>query len=250
MEIKNKNIALFIDFDNFNNEQHFKILIEELEQMGNILYKGAFYSDTKDKEVKEKATNYGITDFIVEPSYSKGKNTVDIRMALDVQDMLFYKEYIDCFCLATNDLDFAPILKRLKLKNKTVIGAGLSGTNQLYKKICDRFISVDTIEQAIGNENNKKSQTVKNKSNSINLNDKKVKELIELVNNIMDNNDKDDQGYIQFSVVIENLYKKLPDFNPKNYGASNNKTSIFFKDILKEVYSMKIESKTYFIKLK
>ncbi|UZQ32090.1 MAG: NYN domain-containing protein [Spiroplasma phoeniceum] len=32
------------------------------------------------------------------------------------------KDYVDCFCLATNDLDFVPIVRRIKQKNKTVIG--------------------------------------------------------------------------------------------------------------------------------
>ncbi|AOG60891.1 hypothetical protein SHELI_v1c09420 [Spiroplasma helicoides] len=116
MEITNKKIALFIDFDNFNNKDYFKILIEELEQMGTILYKGAFYTNTQDSSIKEKALEYGITDFIIEPSYSSGKNAVDIRIALDVSEMMYYKDYIDCFCLATNDLDFAPILKKIKIK--------------------------------------------------------------------------------------------------------------------------------------
>lgn len=91
--------------------------------MGNVIYKGAFYSNTDDKNIYEKGEKYGFNDFIVDTTYSSRKNAVDIRIALDVMEWL-RKDYVDCFCLATNNLDFAPIVRRIKQKNKTVIGVG------------------------------------------------------------------------------------------------------------------------------
>ncbi|ALD66375.1 NYN domain-containing protein [Spiroplasma cantharicola] len=252
MEINNKTIAVIIDFDNFNKDLHLQILFNELEQMGNVIYKGAFYTNTVDKDVKNKGIKYGINDFIVEPSYSKGKNAVDIRIALDIMELL-NKEYIDCFCLATTDLDFAPIIKKLKQRNKFVIGSGLSSTKEEYKKLCHRFISVDKIEEALedtkevkskNNNQNQKSKIANNRNNE------SIKELVKIVNLILKNSEKDNEEYIQFSVIIENLYKKIPDFNPKNYGFSNNKPSLFFKDTLKDTYDFKQSNKTLYIKIK
>ncbi|WP_338990101.1 NYN domain-containing protein [Spiroplasma endosymbiont of Seladonia tumulorum] len=147
MEITNKTIVLMIDFDNFNSDEHLNILFDELKQMRNVIYKGAFYSNTDDKNIYKKGKKYGFNDFIVETTYSSRKNAVDIRIALDVIKWL-RKDYVDCFCLATNDLDFAPIVRRIKQKNKTVINAGNLEKSQEYKKLYHRFISVDKILNA------------------------------------------------------------------------------------------------------
>lgn len=255
MEIVGKTIAVIIDFDNFNKEEHLDILFEELEQMGNVIYKGAFYSNSKDKKVQEKGIKYGINDFIVEPSYTKGKNAVDIRIALDVMEWL-NKDYIDCFCLATNDSDFAPIIKKLGQKNKVVIGAGMSTSKEEYKKLCHRFISVDKIENAKIVEVVKKEQIVKKE---IKLKEKDIIDntkisdvdyLTETINLIIKNSELPEDGFIQFSVIIENLYKKMPDFNPKNYGPSSSKPSLFFKDKLGSHYLYDQRGKTLYIKMR
>ncbi|WP_342268503.1 NYN domain-containing protein [Spiroplasma endosymbiont of Aspidapion aeneum] len=251
IDINDKIIAVFIDFDNFNNEADLKILFDELEQYGSVIYKGAFYTNTKDKNVSEKSKEYGINDFIVEPSYSNGKNAVDIRIALDVMEWL-EKEYVDCFVLATNDLDFAPIAKRLRQKNKIVIGAGTASKSEDYKKLFSRYISIDIIKNAT---HSKPIDDVKDK-NVTTIKDKKIPitnsliELIKITTLILNNNEKDEEGYIQFSFVIEELYKKIPDFNPKNYGSQNNKPSLFFKEKLKDNFDIKQVGKIHYIRIK
>ncbi len=162
-------------------------------------------------------------------------NAVDIRIALEVMDIAS-KDYINCFCLATNDLDFAPILKKLKEKNKLVIGAGNFNTNDNYKKLCDRFISVDKIYEA-QNENK-------------NYEDKKsIHDLVETVKSIINDLNEED-GHVRFSQVIEGLYKEIRDFNQKNYGSKNSKTSKFFQNDLEKYFNLKLTGKTYFIKIK
>lgn len=165
MEITNKTIVVMIDFDNFNNEEDLNILFDELEQMGNVIYKGAFYSNSNDTKMNEKGKKYGFNDFIVETTYSTQKNAVDIRIALDVMEWL-RKDYVDCFCLATSDLDFAPIVRRIKQKNKTVIGAGVIRNAEDYKKLYHRFISVDKVLKA--KTSNDKKELVKNNSTKSN----------------------------------------------------------------------------------
>lgn len=269
MEIVGRTIAVLIDFDNFNSEKHLEILFDELEEMGNVIYKGAFYSNSNDKKVHEKGIKYGINDFIVEPPYTVGKNAVDIRIALDAMELL-NKEYIDCFCLATHDSDFAPIVKKLREKNRIVIGAGLSTSKEAYKKLCHRFVSVDIIEtanadktkkdiEAIG-KNNENVKTKKNKEKKVDVvNEEKIaiektsnslKELIKIVNKIIENLEAQDDGFILFSIVVENIYSVIPDFNPKNYGAPNNRPALFFQTILKKYYIVKANNTVFYIKRK
>lgn len=234
MKINNKTIAVMIDFDNFNQEEHLKMLFIKLEKMGNIVYKGAFYSNTKDKDVETKGIKYGINDFIVEPAYSEGKNAVDIRIALETMELL-NKEYIDCFCLATNDSDFAPIIKKLKQRNKIVIGAGSKANND-YQKLCHEFIIVNTIAEAC---KIKETETV----DVIEL----VRVFKEIIISMEDK--KDSQGFIFFSVFVKKIYEKISNDDLKKYGFPVNRISQFFKKKLNAYFLLKTEEKTTYIKI-
>ncbi len=220
-ELKNRKIALLIDYDNFNEDKYIDILIDELNGMGELLIKDAFYSNFKDSKIKDKMIKHGI-NLIMEVPYSEHKNAVDIRITIEAMDLL-RKEFIDCFCLATNDLDFTPIIKRLKRENKIVIGAGKQLTKGEYKKLFNRFINVDQIDTS-------------NKNNKDNIENKDLEELFVIINNLIE--EDNENGKTLFSRLIEQLYKKKPDFNPKNYGAKNNKASNFFKENLKEKYKL------------
>ncbi|WP_233485630.1 NYN domain-containing protein [Spiroplasma sp. ChiS] len=123
------------------------------------------------------------------------------------------KDYVDCFCLATSNLDFAPIVRRIKQKNKTVIGVGVIRNAEDYKKLYHWFISVDKILKA--KTFNDKKELVKNnstKSNETKELTKAKEDLIRKVDLIIKENDSDSKGFVQFSVIIENLYKKVSNF--------------------------------------
>jgi uncharacterized protein (TIGR00288 family) len=108
-----------------------------------VLVKYAFYSNLIDASAKKKFIEFG-----VEPksqiAYSSGKNAVDISIVLEAMELL-RSDYIDCFCLATNDSDFTPLVKRLKKYNKFVIGAGVQAvhlTIHIAKEIYDARLAV------------------------------------------------------------------------------------------------------------
>ena len=231
IELKNLKIALLIDYDNFNEDKHIDILINELNEMGELLTKDGFYSNFQDSKIKDKMIKHGI-NLIMEVPYSEHKNAVDIRITIEAMDLL-RKEFIDCFCLATNDLDFTPIIKRLKRENKIVIGAGKQATKDEYKKLFNRFINVDQIDTS-------------NKNNKDNIENKDLKALCVIVDNLITEN-SDENGKALFSQVIGQLYKKKTDFNPKNYGAKNN-LSTFFKENLNKKYKLTKEKTSIYIK--
>lgn len=235
IELKNLKIALLIDYDNFNEDKYIEILINELIEIGDLLTKDAFYSNFSDSKIKKKMINHGINP-IMEVPYSEHKNAVDIRMAIEAMDLL-RQPFIDCFCFATNDLDFTPIIKRLKRENKIVIGAGKKSTKEEYKKLFDRFINVDQINDS----------TKKSKKNYIqSKEDKDLIKLFTIVDSLIER-DSNEDGKALFSRVMDQLYKKKPDFNPKNYGASTSKAAMFFQTKLKNKYKLTTKEKIYYI---
>lgn len=231
---KKKKIALLIDYDNFNQEKYFPILLEELNEIGDVLIKYAYYSNLKDQTIQNKFIKYGI-----EPksqiAYSSGKNAVDIKMTIEAMRIVS-KDYIDAICLASNDSDFTPLVFALKSYNKYVIGAGDNIAKETYIQGFDTFISV---EKMIEVKSPKKTYMTERQ--------KALASLVERVNSIIDKN-HDEEGFSDFSYVVLTLKKEMKDFNPKNYGAKNKFALAFFQKFLTTYFELKKEGTIYAIR--
>jgi len=214
-----KKIALLIDYDNFNNLEYFPVLFKELQEEGDILVKYAYYSNLNDPTIKTKFIELGIEP-VAQLSYSSGKNATDIRITMEAMELL-NKDYIDTFCLATNDADFTPLVNKLKFNNKSVFGAGNKLASTPFKNACDRFIDVERIIDA-----NKPIKQVSTQNKKL---DKQFNELIEKTKELIINNDRGD-GYADFSLVMLKLNNDWKDFNPKNYRFPTNRPLAFFKN--------------------
>lgn len=236
MENRRK-IALLIDYDNFNREEYFPVLFEELNEVGDILIKYAFYSNLRDGTIKDKFIKYGVEP-MSQIAYSVGKNAVDIRITIEAMDLLG-KDYIDCIALATNDSDFTPLVYKLQKHNRYIIGAGDNKAADSYKNACNTFISVEKIISSKASENKK----IKVTDNAA------LDKLLVIVDDIIDSN-HDEKGYADFSSVIQVLKTKMKDFNPKNYGASNKQVLSFFQKDLKNHYLFEKNDTIYSIKKK
>ena len=76
---------------------------------------------------------------------SQGKNSADIYMVIDILDALNGPERYDEFVIASGDADFAPVLHRLRSRDRftTVLTAGLSAAS--YRAVCDRVIPAEQL---------------------------------------------------------------------------------------------------------
>lgn len=229
---KRRKIALLIDYDNFNQMKYFPVLFEELNEVGDILLKYAFYSNLEDKTIEQKFIEHGIEP-MSQIAYTKGKNAVDIRMTIEAMALL-EKDYIDCICLATTDSDFTPLVYHLQKNNRYVIGAGDNRANETYKNSFNSFISVEKI-------------TKPSRKKKIQAEDHVYNDIIEKVSQIIESN-HDEKGFSEFSFVINMLKNQMKDFNPKNYGAKNKQVLPFFQHELKDHFEFKKQGTIYFIK--
>ena len=250
----NHKIAVLIDYDNFNNEEFLKVLFEELNEYGDIIIKEAYFSDldstitNKNKATKhkfiEKLQTLGINPKLQIP-YTKGKNAADIRIAIEAMDLL-NKDYITCFCFVLSDTDLTPLATKLKNENKFVIGAGIESTPKPFKVECNYFINIDTRikdTKELANKLEKEVEKVTNKK------DDRIEELVKVVNSIINEN-KDENGEVQFSLAIALLKKRQTDFSPKNYGFKNNSALPFFHASLNNYYKIDKRSGVDFISIK
>ncbi|WP_406618070.1 NYN domain-containing protein [Mycoplasmopsis lipophila] len=213
--------ALLIDYENFNNDDHIHTLFDELNiSTEEIIIKKAFYNNLNDKNLKEKMNKYGLDLEVDTINHKDKKNTADINLTIVTMELID-RDYIDTFCIASSDSDFAPLIRKIKERNKKVIGAGTNKTNQEYQKLFDNFINVEGYS--------KKENKLNSKKTNLSNNEKEISWLIKEIRNIMNLLEDDEEGYIQFSQVVEFFKKSYPNLNPKDYGHTNNKWSNFFK---------------------
>ena len=77
-----------------------------------------------------------------------GKNSADIRLAVDAMDLAWSKEHIDTFVIVSGDSDFSPLVSKLKENGKHVIGIGMKeSTSDLLAGNCDEFIFYEDLEK-------------------------------------------------------------------------------------------------------
>ena len=70
--------------------------------------------------------------------YAAGKNTADIAMALDAQEVLF-DGHANIFCLVTSDSDFSYLCRKLRERGAAVCVIGEQKTPKALRNACDQF---------------------------------------------------------------------------------------------------------------
>ena len=153
-------VAVFIDFENikravddfFENERvELRRILTEVQRVteGRITIKRAYadWGTFKDyrSDLLDNATE-PVQTFAL--SY-KGKNGADIRIAIDVMDVVLRQQDITHVTLVSGDSDFTPLVMKLRELGRTVIGVGVrSNTSNYLAKSCDTFCYYDDIRGA------------------------------------------------------------------------------------------------------
>ena len=82
-------------------------------------------------------------------SNKSGKNSSDIRLAIEAIDLL-YNSPIDTFVIVSSDSDFVPLVGKLRSSGKSVIVAGRrEATSPTLIKSCDRYIFLDQEKRVV-----------------------------------------------------------------------------------------------------
>lgn len=220
---KTLNIALLIDTDNISNSDDIKTIIEEITaHFGRIFIKRAYGDWTNDKfnPLKQFFLENAIQT-VQQPQYKDGKNATDTALIIDAMDILYTKENIDAFCIATGDSDFTRLVNRLRDDGKIVIGFGYTENSQQYlKSACDSYVYIDVI-------------------NNVST-DNEISKLITPISDIQDYivtylNNRD--SFSQLGGLKSSIKIQFPDFDERNYGYSK------FSDFLQKEFTKEFEIK-------
>ena len=212
---EDKNLALFIDFDNIalglkGSAKKFRIrlVLERLLEKGKIIIKKAYADWSHYPEYKNELHAAGIEMIEIPKRHLSGKNSADIRLAVDAMDLCWSKEHLDTFVILSGDSDFSPLVAKLRENNKAVIAIGVrESSSALLIENCDEFIFYEDLSA----ETAPSLDTLpKGKAQAFALLASTVQALI-----------RENKDVLHGSMVKDTLKRKHPSFTESSYGYSS-----------------------------
>lgn len=213
-------LAILIDAENIS-EKYIKIILEEAAKTGVATYK-RIYGDWTNPRMN--AWKNVLLDNSIIPmqqyGYTTGKSSTDSAMIIDAMDIL-YSGAVDGFCLVSSDSDFTRLAARLRESGMDVTGMGESKTPKPFIAACNRFRYLDILlnSQQYEEKKDEKKDEKKEENREVNQPSTSLKTVRRAIRKIS-LECSDDEGWI-FSAELRNqLGKRFPDFDERNYGFS------------------------------
>lgn len=249
---KNHSLAVFIDYENLalgtgkrDSRGHQRpgplpqmdMIIERLVEKGRINVKRAYCDWQRFSSAVTPLHELGIELIEIPDRAFTGKNSADIRLAVDAMEMCFTKDHISAFVICSGDSDFSPLVAKLKEHGKTVIGVGMrDATSSLLVNNCHEFIFYEDIGISIDAPEYKGIVPVEKEG------------AYKCLFNAVEALGREDVDRMHASLIKDTIKRKRPDFSESKYGYRN------FTALLQEaerygfiVLSMDDRSGTWFV---
>lgn len=140
-------VAVLVDLENVGAGS-LRWMLDQASEAGRIIVKRAYGDWSKAAVNQEQILEYGVEQIHVSRSPGGGKNSSDIRLAIDAVDLL-HQSPVDTFVIVSSDTDFVPLVSKLRAAGKTVIGAGRrAAASRFLVSSCDRYIYLEEAEEA------------------------------------------------------------------------------------------------------
>lgn len=238
--------AVLIDADNIS-DKYIKIILEETANNGVATYKRIYGDWTSQQMSSWKSV---LLDNSIIPiqqyGYTSGKNATDSAMIIDAMDIL-YSGTVDGYCLVSSDSDFTRLAARLRESGMHVIGMGESKTPKPFISACNQFKYLDILfsNQQKAEKNApqprplvKESKTVVKENGDYSAKNAPADEDIqpqtdlnmirETIRTLVEQF-SDEDGWVSCGKLGDQLAKRVPDFDVRNFGYS--KLTTFVKSL-------------------
>lgn len=216
MNEREHTLAMFVDFENIamgiqgRKEPDFDIqkVLERLVEKGKVIVKKAYADWSRFTKYKQPFHEAAIELIEIPKRTSTGKNSADIRLAVDAIDLCYSKEHIDTFAIISGDSDFSPLVSKLKENGKHVIGLGMrSSTSTLLSDNCDEFIYYEDLVLGEFQPPKLDSKVPKEKHPAFSL---LFESIIALI--------RENKESLWSSMVKDTMKRKRPSFSESSYG--------------------------------
>ena len=229
--------AILIDADNIS-EKYVKIVLDEVASAGVATYKRIYgdWTSTRMTSWKSCLLDNSITP-MQQYSYTYGKNATDSAMIIDAMDIL-YSGNVDGFAIVSSDSDFTRLVARLRESGMQVIGMGEQKTPKPFIAACNTFKYLDLLyaegEKAAAQETERAAKRHGKAApaepeeadaeeevafGEMTRADRRrhLKAIRESIAAVIDAY-ADEYGWLSLGQLGEQLPRRLPDFDVRNYG--------------------------------
>jgi len=137
-----RQLAVLIDFEN-TGLKSIQWLFDQVSDIGRIIVKRAYADWSVETDKRDQLLELGIEPVHLFRSSGGGKNSSDIRLAIDAIELL-HQSPVDTFIIVSSDSDFVPLVSKLRSAGKTVIGAGREAiVSSTLVRSCDRYFYLE-----------------------------------------------------------------------------------------------------------
>lgn len=157
MENQENQIAVFFDFENIVRgvEDHFgrgtqvsiEHILNRLNILGRVVIKRAYADFSRFTQYRDDLLGNAINCIhMFALKNHDAKNGADIRIAVDVMEVLFAYPNLTHIALISGDSDFTPVVQKVREHGRYVIGIGVKGSVSRYLiQSCNEFLFYDTL---------------------------------------------------------------------------------------------------------
>lgn len=141
-------IAVFVDAENLTfwaNNNGVTNLMNDLLSQGQVVVRRA-YGKWASPQLYHLQSEFNLNGFELIQTYHPvmGKNSADIKMAVDVMEQVSSFN-LQTIVLATGDSDFSPLFRKLREMGKNVIGVGpRSRLSECVQNSCSQYVYTET----------------------------------------------------------------------------------------------------------
>ena len=140
--IAERQLAVLIDFEN-TGLKAMQWLFDQVSDIGRIIVKRAYADWSVEADKRDQLLELGIEPVHLFHSSRGGKNSSDIRLAIDAIELL-HQSPVDTFIIVSSDSDFVPLVSKLRSAGKTVFGAGREAiVSRTLVRSCDRYFYLE-----------------------------------------------------------------------------------------------------------
>ena len=218
-----RKVAVLFDAENIASK-YTPVILNEANALGSVIIR-RIYGDWTAREMS--SWKQVILDHSIQPIQQyrnvSGKNSSDSALIIDAMDLL-YQGRVDTFCIVSSDSDFTRLAARLREAGKLVIGMGESKALGPFVKACDQFKYLDLILEHGGSEDASADSTAAAEAAAqVGAGDDTAinrDSICRLVCDMIDEMD-DGTGWVRTSRVGDQLIKRYPDFDVRNFGSKS-----------------------------
>ena len=208
------NVAVLIDYENVGLDA-IQRLLDQLSDVGRVIIRRAYGDWSVQRGKQDHLLELGIEPIHQYHSNKSGKNSSDIRLAIEAIDLL-YNSPIDTFVIVSSDSDFVPLVGKLRSSGKSVIVAGRrEATSPTLIKSCDRYIFLDTEKQPTSHSGQSRRRTGRRNGRQAPQSPNPESDATSLLLRAMDVS-MDEVGEVVGSKLYQTMRRIEPSFNFKD----------------------------------